>query len=201
MAQSGVVVEHPITGEKLIYLKTARETGGAVFQLEIYGQPGAFAAVAHIHPRQTEQFTVLSGTLAARIAGKELRKVAGDGFVIPAGTPHVWWNAGDDELHMLLEFRPALRMEHFFEAFFGLAQDGKVSRTTGLPNLVQMAMILRAFRHEVILAHPPRLVQTLVFGVLAGFGKLLGYTGEYPYPYAKQAQAEAQAQQIQPQTP
>lgn len=192
MAHSGDVLEHPITGEKLIYLKTARETDGAVFQLEVYGRPGAFVAAAHIHPRQTEQFTVLSGTLFARIAGKELHKGAGDDFVIPAGTPHVWWNAGDDELHMLLEFRPALRTEHFFEAFFGLAQDGKVSRTTGLPNLVQLAMIARAFRQEVVLARPPRLIQTLVFGVLAGFGRLLGYTGEYPYPYAKQAQVQAE---------
>jgi quercetin dioxygenase-like cupin family protein len=199
LAHSGDVLEHPITGEKFIYLKTARDTGGAVFQLELYGRPGAFAAAAHIHPRQSEQFTVLSGTLTARVAGKELHKVAGDEFVIPAGTPHVWWNSGDDELHMIVEFRPALRTENFFESFFGLAQDGKVNRKTGLPNLVQTAMSLRAYRNEIILAQPPRLVQTLVFGVLAGFGKLLGYTGEYPYPYAKQALA--QPQQIQPQTP
>lgn len=194
MAQSGDVLEHPITREKFIYLKTARDTGGELFQFDFYGQPGAFAAAAHIHPRQSEKFTVLSGTLTARIAGKELHKGAGDDVVIPAGTPHVWWNAGDDELHMLVDYRPALRMENFFEAFFGLAQDGKVSRKTGLPNLVQMAIVLRAFRHEVILAQPPRLVQTLVFGALAPIGKLLGYTGMYPYPHAKRAQAQPQLQ-------
>jgi hypothetical protein len=60
-------------------------------------------------------------------------------------------------------------------------------------------MVVRAFRNELILAHPPQLVQTLVFGALAAIGQLRGYTGEYPYPYAKQAQA--QPQQIQPQTP
>jgi quercetin dioxygenase-like cupin family protein len=198
VAQSGDVLEHPITGEKLIYRKTARDTGGAMFQLEVYGQPGAFAAAAHVHPHQSEKFTVLSGTLAARIAGREMHQVAGDAFVIPAGTPHVWWNAGEDELHMLLEFRPALRTETFFETFFGLAQDGKVSHKTGLPSLVQMAMILRAFHNELYLAQPPRLVQTIVFGVLAGFGKILGYTAEYPYPYAKQVQAQPQVQSHTP---
>jgi quercetin dioxygenase-like cupin family protein len=198
VAQSGDVLEHPITGEKLIYRKTAHDTGGTSFEMDVYGQPGAFAAAAHVHPHQSEKFTVLSGTLAARIAGNEVHQVAGDEMVIPAGTPHVWWNAGEDELHMLLEFRPALRTENFFETFFGLAQDSKVSRKTGLPSLVQMAMILRTFHNELYLAQPPQLVQTLVFGVLAGIGKLLGYSGEYPYPYAKQVQAQPQ---IQSQTP
>jgi quercetin dioxygenase-like cupin family protein len=194
LAQSGDVLEHPITGEKLIYRKTARDTGGASFEMDVHGKPGAFVAAAHIHPHQSERFTVVSGTLTARIAGNEVHQVAGDELVIPAGTPHAWWNAGNDELHMILEFRPALRTETFFETFFGLAQDGKVSRKTGLPSLVRMAMVLRAFHNELVLAQPPRLVQSLVFGVLAGFGKLLGYTGEYPYPYAKQAEAQAKIQ-------
>lgn len=193
MAQSGDVLEHPVTGEKLIYLNTARDTGGELFQMDFYGRPGAFVAAAHIHPQQNERFKVLSGTITARIAGKEYRKVAGEELVIPAGTPHVWWNSGDDELHMNVEFRPALKMENFFEAFFGLAQDGKVNPKTGLPNIVRTATVLRAYRHELILAQPPRLAQTLLFGLLTPIGKMLGYKGEYPYPHAKQAQPQPQA--------
>ena len=196
MAQSGDVLEHPVTGEKIIVLQTARDTGGELFQMDLYGRPGAFVAAAHIHPRQSEHFKVLSGTVRGRIAGKELVKIAGEEFLISAGTPHVWWNGGEDELHMRIEFRPALRTENFFESFFGLAQDGKVNRKTGLPNLVQTAMSLRAFQNEIILARPPRLVQTLLFGALAPIRKLLGYTGEYPYPHAKQAQAQLQPQAL-----
>lgn len=190
MAQAGDVLEHPITGEKFIYLKTARDTNGELFQIDFYGQPGAFVAAAHIHPHQNEHFKVLSGTLTARIAGKESHKVAGEEFDISAGTPHIWWNSGDDVLHMLVEFRPALRMENFFEAFFGLAQDGKVSRKSGLPNIIQTATTLRAFQNELILAQPPRLAQTLLFGALTPIGKMLGYKAEYPYPHVRQPQPQ-----------
>src|SRR5690349_8532294 len=107
MAQSGDVLEQPVTGEKFIVLQTARETEGALFQVDFYGRPGAFVAAAHIHPRQSEYFKVLAGTIRARIAGKEMVKRAGEEILIPAGTPHAWWNSGEDELHMLLEFRPA----------------------------------------------------------------------------------------------
>ena len=74
-----------------------------------------------------------------------------------------------------------------------LAQDGKVNPKTGLPNLLQMAVLMRAFRNEIILARPPKIAQTIVFGLLAPIGRLLGYRGEYPYPHSRQAQAQAQA--------
>ena len=192
MAQSGGVIEHPVTGEKFVFRKTARDTGGEAFEVDFYVQPGAFAAAQHIHPLQEERFEIVSGTVCVRVAGKETLKGAGEEVVIPAGTPHVWWNAGDDELRMRVAFHPALRSESFFETFFGLAQDGKVSRKTGLPNLLQTVVTLRAYRNEIILARPSRLAQIVLFGPLAALGRLLGYRADYPYPYAKQAHAQPQ---------
>jgi hypothetical protein len=93
-----------------------------------------------------------------------------------------------------VEVRPALRFEAFFETFFGLAQDGKVNPKTGLPNPLQMAVMMREFRNELILARPPRLVQTLLFGLLASIGRLLGYKGQYPYPHSKKTEAQPQPQ-------
>ncbi|HMN28591.1 MAG TPA: cupin domain-containing protein, partial [Caldilineaceae bacterium] len=143
----------------------------------------------HIHPLQEERFQVIAGTLRGRVAGKELTSGPGENVVVPKGTPHVWWNSGDDELHVLVEVRPALRFENFFETFFGLAQDGKVNAKTGLPNPFQLALMMRTFRNELVLAQPPRLVQTLLFGSLAPIGRLLGYKGEHPYPDSRRAQA------------
>jgi quercetin dioxygenase-like cupin family protein len=191
MVKSGDVLEHPITRERIIFRQTARDTGGELLQMDVYLQPGGFVAAAHIHPLQEERFEVISGTLRGRIAGKELTSDPGEIIVVPNGTPHVWWNSGDEEMHVLVEVRPALRFESFFETFFGLAQDGKVNPKTGLPNLLQLAVILRAFRNELILARPPRLVQILLFGFLASIGRLLGYNAEYPYPHSRQAAAQA----------
>ena len=193
MAKAGDVFEHPVTREKLVIRKSARDTGGALMEGDIFMQPGGFVAAAHIHPQQEERFEVIAGTLRARIAGKEVTGGPGTKLVIPAGVPHVWWNSGDDELHVRAEVSPALRFEDFFETFFGLAQDGQVSPKTGLPNLMQMAMVLRTFRAELILASPPPPVQTVLFGVLASIGRLLGYKGTHPYPRTRKSQAQPQA--------
>jgi quercetin dioxygenase-like cupin family protein len=184
MVKAGDVLEHPVTREKLVVRKTAHDTNGELFQVDMYFQPGAFVAAEHIHPLQEERFEVLTGTLRGRVAGKELSSGSGTTVVVPKGTPHVWWNSGDDELHVLVEVRPALRFESFFETFFGLAQDGRVNPKTGLPNPLQLALIMRTYRNELVLARPPRQVQALLFGVLAPIGRLLGYKGEYPYPHS-----------------
>jgi quercetin dioxygenase-like cupin family protein len=192
MARSGDVLEHPITKERIVIRKSARDTGGALVQADFYMQPGGFVAVEHIHPILEERFEVISGTLRGRVAGKEFTGGPGEKVVVPAGTPHVWWNSGADELHVFVEAQPALKIESWFETYFGLAQDGKVSPKTGLPNLLQLAVMMHAYRDLLILARPPRPVQTVLFGLLAAVGRLLGYKADYPYPHSRQAQAQPQ---------
>jgi hypothetical protein len=58
------------------------------------------------------------------------------------------WNPTSEEVQVILEFRPALRIEHFFEAFLGLAMAGKVSRK-GLPSPLRLAVLSYEFRREV----------------------------------------------------
>lgn len=185
MVKSGDVLKHPVTGEKIIFRKTAHDTGGELLQADLYLQPGAFVAAEHIHPLQEERFEVMAGTLRGRVAGKEFSTGPGETVVVPKGTSHVWWNSGDDELHVRVEVRPALKLERFFETFFGLAQDGKVNPKTGLPNPFQLALIMRAYHNELLLARVPQWVQTLLFGLLAPIGKLLGYKSEYPYRHSE----------------
>ena len=151
-------------------------------------RPGAFVAAEHIHPHQEERFEVIAGTLCGRVAGRELAGTPGETVVVPPGVPHLWWNSGNEELHVRVKVRPALTLENWFETYFGLAQDGKVSAKTGLPNILQLAVMMRAYQDVLILAKPPRPVQTVLFGSLAAAGRLLGYKADYPYPYARPAQ-------------
>jgi hypothetical protein len=83
-------------------------------------------------------------------------------------------------VHLILEFRPALRMETWFETFFGLQKDGKINPKSGLPNALQWAVISREYEDEMHLASPPLLVQRVRFGLLATIGKLLGYEARCP---------------------
>jgi hypothetical protein len=110
-------------------------------------------------------------------------------IVVSAGSPHPAWNAGDDEVHVLVDFRPALRTERAFETLAGLARDGKTNRAGVPKNPLRVALILREYEDEIFFVRPPLLVQKVIFGALAGVARLLGYRAEYPYPYPRQSEA------------
>lgn len=182
MAKPGDILEHPVTGERIIFRATAKDTDGELMQGDLFVKPHGFAAAEHIHPRQEERFEVLAGSVKLRVNGATREVHPGETATVPPGTPHVWWNDADQEAHVLVEVRPALRIEEFFETFFGLAQAGKVDKKTGLPNPLQLALIMREFEQEICLARPPLPVQRVLFGVLGSVGRLRGYQGSYPYP-------------------
>ena len=59
MIQAGDVIENPVTGERLVFLKTSRETNGEAVVLETFVKPNGFVAAAHVHPHQEERFLIL----------------------------------------------------------------------------------------------------------------------------------------------
>jgi len=179
MASTGDCIEHPITGERIIFRKTAADTNGELLQMEFTMSPHGFVAGEHIHPNQEERFNILSGDLTFRVSGKERKAGAGDQLTVPAGTPHIWWNSGDTEASLIIEFRPALRIEEFFETLFGLAQDGKVDKRTGLPNFLILGLIFREYEKEIC---PALIPARVLFNLLASVGAWRGYQGTYPYP-------------------
>jgi quercetin dioxygenase-like cupin family protein len=182
MAKPGDVLEHPVTGEQIVFLETGKETANTLLKAEVIMKAHGFVAAEHIHPLQEERFDVLSGRVRFRVKGIESELSKGQSAVVPPGTPHVWWNDGDEEARVLVEVRPALRFDEFFETFFGLAQAGKVNPKTGLPNPLLLALIMREFKEEIRVTQPPESVQGLLFGILGFFGRLAGYQGTYQYP-------------------
>ncbi|MEA2442036.1 MAG: hypothetical protein QOH76_3460 [Thermoleophilaceae bacterium] len=67
----------------------------------------------HLHPRQTERFEVLEGTIRASVDGSEHVYGTGDTFEVPPGTPHTM--GAETPTRMRWEVRPALRTAEFFE--------------------------------------------------------------------------------------
>jgi mannose-6-phosphate isomerase-like protein (cupin superfamily) len=195
MAKAGDTIESPPTGARIRFLKTARDTNGQLLQIDDVMQGGGRVAIEHVHPYIEERFEILSGTARLSMRGQQRDVGAGETVVVPAGTPHVWGNPHDEEVHLIIEFRPALRMEEWFETFFGLQKDGKVNPNSGLPNPLQWAVISREYEDELYLASPPLLVQRVRFGLLALIGKLLGYKARYPkYSAAETARGEGAGQ-------
>lgn len=197
VAKSGDVIEHPVTGERVVWRSVAEDTDGKLLELELFARPGGFVAAAHVHPGQEERFEVASGTLIMLVDGQERTLRAGDVAVVPAGRPHAWWNGGSDEVHIRGQISPALRTEHFFETFFGLGKDGKTNRK-GLPNPLQLAVLMREYEDEMRLAKPPFIVQRMLFAPLAVLGRALGYRSRYPHHSAAPSPMEPTAPTRQP---
>ena len=133
IAKAGDTIESPISGARIVFLKTARDTNGELLQLDDVMKGGGRVPIEHVHPYMEERFEILSGSARLSMRGQERDVGAGETVVVHAGTPHVWGNPNEDEVHLILEFRPALRMETWFETFFGLQKDGKINPKSGCP--------------------------------------------------------------------
>lgn len=184
MAKPGNEVMNPITEPRVIFRRMAEETGGELVEVESIFQPGKDEPAEHYHPIQEECFEVLEGVLQVRINGEIRYLGAGETLVIPAKVRHGMRCGGDAPTRVLWQTRPALRFEQFFETVFGLAQDGKVGKN-GLPNILRIALLMQEFDREYRISKPPRIVQKVLFGLLAPVARLLGYRAVYPYPYEK----------------
>jgi quercetin dioxygenase-like cupin family protein len=169
---------HPVTGERLVFRKRSRDTNGELLELSLFLAPGGFIAATHVHPNQEERFEIGGTSVMFRVTGKERLYKPGEVAVAPAGTPHVWWNPSQEEAATLIQFRPALRTETMFETFFGLAADGKVN-TKGLPNPLQMMLLVHEYRREVQLAPPAQWILGPIAMLLAPIARAAGYRGRY----------------------
>jgi mannose-6-phosphate isomerase-like protein (cupin superfamily) len=178
MIHAGDTIHNPVTGERIVFRQTSRETNGEAVVIETFVQRNGFVAAAHVHPSQEERFEILRGTVGFRVGRKKLDAGPGQRLAVPAGTPHKFWPAGDEEAHGVCEVRPALQFEALLETMFALAADGKTNRK-GMPNPLRLAVIANAHFDTVRLPFPPAIVQRIGLALGAPVGRVLGYDAVY----------------------
>ncbi len=179
MAKSGEVLDNPVTGQRIIFRRTSGDTAGGLLEVEsVYTTPSPSRPPAHYHPSQEEIFRVLAGELHVVTDGRQRVLKKGETLVIVEGARHQMW-AEEAGVRVNWQTRPALKTEAFFETVYGLASKGKTNEK-GAPNLLQAAVIARAYSDEFRLASPPWAVQRLLFAALAPAGRLLGYRADHP---------------------
>jgi mannose-6-phosphate isomerase-like protein (cupin superfamily) len=178
MIRAGDTLENPITGERIVFRQTSRETNGEAVVIETYVQPDGFVAAAHVHPSQEERFEVLRGAVGFRVGRKKLVAGPGQRLTVPAGTAHRFWNAGDEVAHFVCEIRPALQFESLIETMFTLAAEGRTNRK-GMPGLLQLAVIAEAHFDTVRLPFPPAVLQRFGLALGSPVGRALGYRPVY----------------------
>jgi mannose-6-phosphate isomerase-like protein (cupin superfamily) len=178
MFRAGDTIENPITGERLTFIETASETDGEVTVVEVSVRPDGFVAAAHVHPKQTEIFRVVSGQMGAKLGREKLEAGPGEVLTIEPGVAHKFWNAGSDDLLFVAEVRPSLEWESLIETMYSLAADGKTSKK-GMPNPFRLAVIANAHFDVVQLPIIPAWMQKAALALGAPLGRALGYTPTY----------------------
>lgn len=150
-----------------------REVTPDLLSVDLAMRAGAPVIPMHIHPRQEETITVLSGTVRSRSGGRERLLHVGDSVVTPPGEAHTIEPAqgGDAEVHA--ELRPALTYPEFIERSFALDRAGHVS-ARGRVNPLRMAATGVADA-EFYVAGLPIGVQKPLLRLLARLGRALGY--------------------------
>lgn len=178
MVKQGDKITNARTGQIMIFLKTGAETNGELLQIECFSPPTPEREPEHIHPLQENSFEIISGSFIFCLNGKEQVIGPGQSINIPANVPHYFWNSDDTVAHYLQEFRPALKIDSFFETFFELAKDGKLNKK-GIPNFFHVSIIGLAHKDEIRLTNPPWVLQNIIYKILSPFGKLIGYRADY----------------------
>jgi len=178
MIRTGDTIHNPVTGERITFLATSADTDGEAVVIEVAVQSDGFVAAAHVHPSQSERFAVVDGTLGMKVGKKKLTLQRDQVFTVEPGTPHSFWNEGEDEVRFVCEVRPALQFESLLETMFNLAADGKTNRK-GMPNPFRLAVIARAHFDTVQLPFPPAWLQKAGLALGAPLGRGLGYRATY----------------------
>ena len=104
-------------GDRITFLITGAETGGAFFTADVLVASGG-GPPPHVHSREDESFYLQQGTLALQVGGKALNASSGDFIHIPRGTAHSFKNVGQQTARLLMVAAPAGLENFFAEAFY-----------------------------------------------------------------------------------
>jgi quercetin dioxygenase-like cupin family protein len=184
MAHSGQIIDNPVSGERITFLRTAADTGGALLEFELALAADGRVPGAHVHPEQEERFHVLEGTMRFRLGRRTIVAQAGDSVTVPAGRVHTFSNGGDGPARARVEVVPALAMEDLLSTTADLAREGNVLRS-GMPKPLHLALFVERFRREVRAPFPPAPVVHALTAPLAALARHRGHAARYaPSPAA-----------------
>jgi mannose-6-phosphate isomerase-like protein (cupin superfamily) len=176
MARVGQVLDEGV--EQIEFLATAATTGGELVRCRMRVAPGRPAPPEHSHPKLEERFIVEQGVLGYVLGADRLEAKAGEVVVVSPGTNHTFWNAGDGQLSVVGEVRPALRFEDFVETIHVLIRDGRLPAGGKRPNPLLIAAVAMAYRDEWRLTRLSPIARFLL-PAMAALGRRVGYRSHY----------------------
>ncbi len=167
----GRVLENPVIGDRVTFLKTTQETNGEYLLEQVELAPHGGNAM-HYHVAFTEAFEVLKGNLHVIVDGQERVLGPGGTASVPMNAPHRFYSTSDERVVFTIECRPARQMEKAIRIAYGLARDGKTTSKAVPKNIWQLALVFEL--GESYLVGMPLFLQRALFGTLATIARWRG---------------------------
>jgi quercetin dioxygenase-like cupin family protein len=143
-------IVNPITGERIVFRRTTRQTDGECLAFDVELRPGGVIAGApHHHPHE-ERFHVTHGRLAGWIAGEgRISKAAGERFVVPSGVDHFICNGALGFSRAEVEARPGGDFDRLLETAFDFSH-GRLSLAGEVARLMRDQRVMVSFVPEAL---------------------------------------------------
>ena len=158
-------------GMRVTCRESAASSGGELLSFDLWMRGGVTPPPMHVHPHQEERITVVSGSVRSRSGAADRVLSPGDTVVSPPGEPHTVGPAGNEDVEMIAELRPALSYEQFIERTFALDRAGHVN-DKGRGNPLRMATA-KPHEAEFFLPRIPIRLQRAMLRALDWLGRQL----------------------------
>jgi mannose-6-phosphate isomerase-like protein (cupin superfamily) len=151
--------------------RSTADTGGKLLEMEWELPANGWAPQPHVHPRLTEEYQVLDGSLDILVGGEWRGLDAGDAASVPPGTAHTF-RVGDTPVRVRNVHSPALDFEPYIRRLCTAANQSNLGDLNGVRALLCIAVLVREFPQHS--RAPGRLLNVAV-PALAALGRLLGF--------------------------
>jgi mannose-6-phosphate isomerase-like protein (cupin superfamily) len=181
MVKQDVPLNNSLTGEQVVFRKTAKGVRDQAVEFDQFLPPGRGQTAEHVHLEQFESFKIISGTAVYSIDGVAGTAGPGETVNIPSKAVHVNpRNVSNEILHLYRVVDPGGGIEIFYETIFGLASDGKTNENS-FPNPLQLAVMFQALDGSTYFfpRQVPIWLQKPVLLILAAIGRLAGFKPRY----------------------
>src|SRR5215211_4748423 len=106
----GETIEAPNMGMRVTCRESPASSGGELLSFDFWMRGGATPPPMHVHPHQEERITVVSGSVRSSSGGADRVLSPGDTVVSPPGESHTVGPARNEDVQMVAELRPALKL-------------------------------------------------------------------------------------------
>lgn len=148
-------------GVTITVLRSGRDNGGRLLEIEGTLPPGVSGPPAHVHSVETEEFSVLQGRLWVRTGRRRLTLEAGQSASIPPETVHTFANRSDAPVTFRTVSTPAGILEQML----------RLQAATGRTPLLQIARLNQGENQTLFLPGLPRPAQRLLWNTLAALAR------------------------------